>query len=603
MIHIDPAANSFVTIQKYNSPVVLRRWGIVQPLTQKLTFRERLFESIDPHMRAVDVDTAANIAIAIVENQKDTTKNRSVNIFDLKKLKEHAIDSVPFAGNSAALSPNGEYYTVDEGNGKFTVYLTNDGEILFQNYYAINNTLQCRFLFSQKGNILVTCNDAFEIKENDVRVPSDSLRIWDIESGMRISNIAISTANTSSFAISSDGSRLITITDGELRMWDTTSGKELFSIKPKYRDVLSGDNVWYLMFSPDGKHFVNTRQRDSSTVDIEYRSTADGSILYVFRTSAKVNNLSFSKDGNFLAVALGDGTARVWDVESRKSHRVLTHGLPVHIISFSKSGSYIATASNEDNLVRIWSLEGNQTEIGRVITNSNFIEKMEFCNQDRLLFTVSRLGIQKFKWMTDDLIKEVSSRLKNNIDFASWLKYLKNEPYRRTITRLPIGKLSANLDIRQADLLFNSINFSQEKEFAARFILWAIKNNNADLVRYSVKKGADPYYTINHNGYTTLGLAAYLGKLDAAKALIGVGVDVNLPNEDGVTPIVIAAYNSKFNEEDHTFDMNHAMMVKLLLDHGATVDLPQGEKNNDIDLVNAKKLLHKIIDERLWNSE
>jgi WD40 repeat protein len=68
-----------------------------------------------------------------------------------------------------------------------------------------------------------------------------------------------------------------------------------------------------------------------------------------------VFSVTFSPDGQKVATASGDNTARIWDVASGVELQKLVHDDSVNDIAFSPDGSKVATASS-DGIVRIWNV-------------------------------------------------------------------------------------------------------------------------------------------------------------------------------------------------------------------------------------------------------
>jgi WD40 repeat protein len=79
------------------------------------------------------------------------------------------------------------------------------------------------------------------------------------------------------------------------------------------------------------------------------------SAVRVLRHAQSVNGVAFSPDGELLATACADRTARVSEVASGQERARVTHGDAVRRVAFSPDGRLLATASN-DNTAQIWRL-------------------------------------------------------------------------------------------------------------------------------------------------------------------------------------------------------------------------------------------------------
>ena len=72
-----------------------------------------------------------------------------------------------------------------------------------------------------------------------------------------------------------------------------------------------------------------------------------------------VNSISFSPNGEYIATASDDGTARLWNLSGNQIAQFQGHQGAVKSVSFNPKGEYIATAS-DDGTARLWDLSGNQ---------------------------------------------------------------------------------------------------------------------------------------------------------------------------------------------------------------------------------------------------
>jgi WD40 repeat protein len=129
-----------------------------------------------------------------------------------------------------------------------------------------------------------------------------------------------------------DGNRLATGSqDGSARLWDVESGREIG--RP-----LRGD---------------------------EGVVTTEAKIAVLRGHKGLVAAVAFSSlDGGRLATASGDGTARVWDVESRREIRQPLRGREgaVLAVAFSPDGNRLA-AGSDDGTTQLWDVEGRREKI------------------------------------------------------------------------------------------------------------------------------------------------------------------------------------------------------------------------------------------------
>jgi len=172
-------------------------------------------------------------------------------------------------------------------------------------------------------------------------------------------------------AFSPDGQRLATTSrDKTARLWDTTTGKLLFTLTGHEAAVI------FAVFSPDGRRVLTlapgpdrsaiiwdtatgekqVRLKLSSAWDARFQAPGSGnppSLTFL----DEYGMASFSPDGRLVVTAFGeypDFTARVWDAVTGKELRVLKgHEGSVGSAVFSPDGKWIVTASL-DRTARIW---------------------------------------------------------------------------------------------------------------------------------------------------------------------------------------------------------------------------------------------------------
>ncbi len=210
---------------------------------------------------------------------------------------------------------------------------------------------------------------------------------------------------------SPDGSKIATASeDGTVRVWDSTSGRELATC------LGHSVKVYHVSFRPDGKALLTTsadgtvRQWDPSTgepIESNYEGH-DGEVLTAAYSpdgtriasggadktirlwtasgrkdidvwhghSGPVEKLAFDLGGSILFSQSPDRTVRRWNVDPEQSSSVLRgHSSYVYPVRFSPDGKLLASGS-WDNTIRIWNLETSQTQ--GILPHPSRIQDMDF---------------------------------------------------------------------------------------------------------------------------------------------------------------------------------------------------------------------------------
>ena len=136
---------------------------------------------------------------------------------------------------------------------------------------------------------------------------------------------------------------------------------------------------------------------DAAAVGLHLRKTGDDSPrpLAVFPGNAgPVWSIAISPDGDELAMALDDGTIKLWGMADGKVRETLIgHRAPVWSVRFSPDGKTLATAS-DDMTVRLWDLADHKEPIE--IKYDRAIRSLAFAPDGKTLATGSRDGMVRF---------------------------------------------------------------------------------------------------------------------------------------------------------------------------------------------------------------
>lgn len=149
--------------------------------------------------------------------------------------------------------------------------------------------------------------------------------------------------------LSSDGQLVASLTDREIRIFNTNSEADnsprILENSDKFRD-----KKWMAYFSLDNRYFASRQNTDIVKV-WEVSSTK---CVQVFRESERINALAFSRDSQLLGMGYQSGKIIIWKWETRTRHKTFTgHQNWVSSLAFSPNGAWLASAS-WDRTVKIW---------------------------------------------------------------------------------------------------------------------------------------------------------------------------------------------------------------------------------------------------------
>lgn len=177
-------------------------------------------------------------------------------------------------------------------------------------------------------------------------------------------------------AFSPDGSRLASIgAFDDFAIWETATGQPLLQLQDEALEY--GNSI---AFSPDGRFLATAGVTqvilwDSSTGEKLF-TLAGESVGTTVGYNLGVGQISFSPDGQRLAVANMDGVSKVWDLAAQEELLTLPpDGLPAKAIAYSPNGRFLATGGDE-GIVTLWdAIEGTQiltTTLGGIIHSVTF---------------------------------------------------------------------------------------------------------------------------------------------------------------------------------------------------------------------------------------
>ncbi len=227
--------------------------------------------------------------------------------------------------------------------------------------------------------------------------------------------------------------------DGKIRLWDTTTGKRLSTLRGHAAEIgvnllrqadgqipdpekiqaplppINNDKpIFALAFSPDGTKLAS----GSNDATVRLWDTNNGDELSVLRghtDNGWTTVLAFSEDGKMLASGGPDKTVQLWDTTTGEPRATLIgHINSITSLTFSRNGSMLASAS-ADGAIRFWNTETGDPIPTHITGHTKAVKAVVFFKDSSTLATAAFNGIITF-W---DL--EASTIIRQTIGHRDWL--------------------------------------------------------------------------------------------------------------------------------------------------------------------------------------
>jgi WD40 repeat protein len=233
--------------------------------------------------------------------------------------------------------------------------------------------------FSADGHLLVTASHDNKVELWDAHDPGKPSPIYTFP--YPVENVVTAAA------FDPVGTMLVMSTGGTVKLWSIAT-----PANPALLAVLAGPG-YQVAFSPDGRLLATTHQDALRLWNVSV--PARPVLVHDFGAVQKLNieDIAFSSDGQMLASASLDGTAKVWNVAD-PAHPVLDttllgHTAAVEAITF-KSGSHVLATAGLDGLVKLWDLASpTEPTVVATIPSAPSAEEVAFSPDGGTLLVVS----------------------------------------------------------------------------------------------------------------------------------------------------------------------------------------------------------------------
>ena len=287
-------------------------------------------------------------------------------------------------------SPDGKWLITSSDDTTIKVWDAMTGSLLhdYHEFTGVTDTVT----FSPDGRFFAFSDGSIHVSRLD---PSDSK-----QSSTLTTNEILNIPNAIEATFSPDGKQLAGTNGQQIKVWDSTNGKELLT--------LVGHTSWVIgiAFSPDGKRLASTSL--DGTVKIWSLTPGQETVTVANPLAGYGTRVVYNPIASEFAVNGGDGSVTLWDAKIGEAHQTLKgHDQEVLNIAFSPDGMRLASGSLDGTMI-VWNVK-NGKKLFSLAAHENSVRDIAFSPDGSMIATGGFDGKTKIWNATDGkFIREIT---------------------------------------------------------------------------------------------------------------------------------------------------------------------------------------------------
>lgn len=214
---------------------------------------------------------------------------------------------------------------------------------------------------------------------------SGEITLWNINQGTPVKTVAGQSGRIVSLAANAAGTYLASgSSNGTLKIWPLTNSGATLQLAAAKTLAEVGPQIEALVFHPTQSDVVISGDHDG--IIQVWNLNSNKPIRVLDGGVDRIQGLSISSDGKFVASGSKDNQIQIWDLETGEQlHSLEGHDFVVGDVAFSPNGEFLASGSYDES-IKLWNW-AEEKEICTLNGHSGFVYAVTFANQGNTLIS------------------------------------------------------------------------------------------------------------------------------------------------------------------------------------------------------------------------